>query len=296
MAKQTTKAEEQKEPGKTKTCFIITPIGADESSTRRAADGLIDDVIEPVLKPLGFEVVVSHRIARPGSIPRQVIELLLDAELVIVNLTGLNPNVMYELGLRHAVLKPVITLAEADTALPFDVADQRTLLYRNDMAGAFELRAKLRSAVEESSEDAEADNPFYRAIEARQARQEVKTDKDRYILDRLDELTRAINRLGISGNTRPARAVSSPVPVGISPAAIMSATVTLSEEKKDIRYFVLALERLLPDSLKDIDITNPREYRILLRRPTGRDLVLAAVHLAAVEGKVGIDSVSFDDV
>lgn len=127
-------------------CFIITPIGDENSEIRRHIEGIIDAVIMPALEKW-YEIEVAHRISTPGSITKQIIEAIYNSKLVIANLTNCNPNVMYELALRHGIGKPVIMIAEDGTRLPSDVMMQRTIFYRNDALGVLELREKLETTA-----------------------------------------------------------------------------------------------------------------------------------------------------
>lgn len=171
-------------------CFIITPIGDEGSNTREKAEGVIE-AIAPVLEDLYFEIFVPHRMPKPGSITKQILECILTHELVIANLTELNPNVMYELAVRHSTAKPVITIAEFETKLPFDITTERTIFYTNDMRGVPKLQKELKSSITSISFDnPEFDNPIYRAQRDFKFKETVMNGKDEYIMEQLDELKR----------------------------------------------------------------------------------------------------------
>jgi hypothetical protein len=176
--------------------FIITPIDSDGSVIRRATDGLIDDVIIPVLQHLKFTCNVSHRMDTTGSISQQILEHILNDAIVIANLTGLNPNVMYELAVRHAKAKPAIMIAESRTDVPFDVVTERVIFYKNDMQGAIELRKNLKLAIKNLDlTNKPADNPVYRAGNGVVMRETIaRNTPEEYVINQLQEMKAQVNR------------------------------------------------------------------------------------------------------
>lgn len=188
------------EEGLTRKCFIVTPIGSDASPTRRAADGLINAVMKPVLEKMGFETFVAHEIASPGSITRQVIEHIIYDDLVIANLSELNPNVMYELAVRHCVGLPIVVLAENGTRLPFDISDERTVFFQNDMYGAVDLVPRLEAAINAALMIGEPDNPVYRVTQSRVLRESVEPDDAQaFLIKKLDYIESFIGEVKLRG-------------------------------------------------------------------------------------------------
>jgi hypothetical protein len=112
-----------------KLCFIIGPIGKPGTPERKHADLLLHSVIKHVLedKEFGYKVRRADEDADPGMIGDRMISDLIHADLVVVDLTDLNANAFYELGIRHATEKPTIHIAKAGTILPFDNVSHRTI-------------------------------------------------------------------------------------------------------------------------------------------------------------------------
>lgn len=152
---------------RTKSCFIITPIGDSNSPIFRKINGVITSTIRPVLQEMGFsDISAAHEINKVGSINTQIVNRIVYDDLVIANLTENNPNVMYELCLRHVVAKPIIHICEKGTVLPFDIKDNRTIFYENDMLGVEELKEKLKKYLEEIDYEKEhTDNPVYLGLQ-----------------------------------------------------------------------------------------------------------------------------------
>ena len=121
--------------------------------------------MEPALQTFSMKVVRADAIDKPGMITRQIIEYILKARLVIADLSFHNPNVFYELALRHATRLPIVQIIRNGDRIPFDVQQMRTVVidtsdiytlvpkietYRSDIG------SKVRSAL---SADSEIDTP-----------------------------------------------------------------------------------------------------------------------------------------
>ncbi len=106
----------------------------------------------------------------PGEIISHVIENLLDSFIVIADLSDRNPNVFYELGVRHAVSNNTILIARSLDDIPFDLRQLRTILYSYDPPGLINLRDTLKETIQNILDSSEKiDNPVRRFIYNREA-------------------------------------------------------------------------------------------------------------------------------
>src|SRR4249920_4246470 len=107
--------------------FVVMPYGTKDQIDFNRVYG---DLIRPALETAGFEVFRADEEQRAGNIRTDMFQELLLADLVVVDLSIDNPNVWYELGVRHG-LRPrgVIQVQCKRDYMPFDVYVDRTLRY-----------------------------------------------------------------------------------------------------------------------------------------------------------------------
>jgi hypothetical protein len=151
----------------------------------------LDQVIRPAFEPLGYQVERADHDATPGIITEAIVSRLISADLVIAELSGQNPNVMYELAIRHAFGKPVIMMLEHGQELPFDIGAQNAVFYSADLAGRDEAIAKLLAAHGQVDSPGASGNPVRRTLDVMAMRQDA-SDKDTLFLDLLVQLRRDV--------------------------------------------------------------------------------------------------------
>src|SRR6266699_2509304 len=118
-------------------CFVLMPFGKKPDGTSRIVDfdAIYQDVIKPAIMEADLEPIRADEEKLGGFIHKPMFERLMLCRYAVADLTGANPNVFYELGIRHA-LRPRSTaiIFREGTVIPFDIALVRAISYKTDGA------------------------------------------------------------------------------------------------------------------------------------------------------------------
>lgn len=213
------------------TCFIIGPIGKPGSEIRQDADDLLDMIIRPALEIYDFKVTRGDHKAMPNQIDVDVIKSVQDADLCIVDLTGLNPNVLYEFGRRDETGKPVILMKQPNQELPVDIATRRCIEYDlNTRHGPRDAVRSIRSFVEPMIE---------KGFESENAVASLQE-----IAESLRRLERKIDKLSSASATASPAAVSM-APTGQLPEGLTAnQAFLLARKQRNLPLAEVAMEHL----------------------------------------------------
>jgi hypothetical protein len=158
------------EPNGKKTCFVVMGFGEKiDFATGRTLD--LDKtyrvIIKKAVEEAGLECIRADDVIHSGTIDKPMYALLLEADVVVADLSTSNANALYELGVRHA-LRPhaTIVIAEERFKFPFDLGHLRIRSYEHlgkgiDAEEAERVREELKQALRTLAERPATDSPVY---------------------------------------------------------------------------------------------------------------------------------------
>ena len=123
------------------TVFVLMPFDEEFAP-------VYDRFIKPLFEKAGFTVERADDILSQQNILKVILQGIHKCDLVIADLTKVNPNVFYELGLAHALKKPVILITQSRDEVPFDLKSYRLLEYSRDFVKIQEASEELLKYAE----------------------------------------------------------------------------------------------------------------------------------------------------
>lgn len=145
-----------------KVCFIISPIGQKGTDTYSQFLDVYNYVIKPAIDNSGYKIrpIRADEISRAGSFIKDILENIYTSFIVIADLSGQNPNVFYELGVRHSLSPRTILIAQSLEHIPSDLREYRTIVYDTTARGAAEFAERLKAFLQEIFKNPDRpDNP-----------------------------------------------------------------------------------------------------------------------------------------
>lgn len=150
------------------TCFVIMPIGTQTIGNTILTEDKLKEKYDYIIKEAilkadsSLEVVRADEELNPGSISNDIFTKLMYSKYVIADITYPNPNVFYELGIRHAIRPGTILIREkVDFSIPFDISHLRHIEYSQEPSGMSKLAVELKRRFDFYSQNPlKPDNQF----------------------------------------------------------------------------------------------------------------------------------------
>jgi tetratricopeptide (TPR) repeat protein len=153
-----------------KTCFVIIGFGPKvdhETGRTLDLDKTFTKLIQPVFNDLNIDCFRAKEIRHTGIIDLPMYEWIYKADIVVADISTLNPNAIYELGVRHA-LRPFTTIVISENQLkyPFDLNHILIEKYKHlgDNIATYEakrFKTELKLKVQEVLKSKKKDSPVY---------------------------------------------------------------------------------------------------------------------------------------
>src|SRR5262245_585208 len=148
--------------------FVIRPFNVKKDSAGNSIDfeRVHNELIAPALKAHGIAGSTTGEIVEPGNIREDMFSLIIEADVVVCDITFHNANVFYELGIRHALRKKRTILIKGEPAAdatPFDILTDRYIAY-DAIAPATALDALTETIHVAQASERETDSPVFKML------------------------------------------------------------------------------------------------------------------------------------
>jgi hypothetical protein len=225
-----------------KLCFVVSPIGSPDSPERKRANGVLREVIAPVAEAFGYQVERADHDKAPGMVTEAIVRKTIEAPLVIADLHAHNPNVMYEVAIRHATGRPIIQMIQEGETLPFDIGGLNTVFYDPSVDGLAAWRANLRASLEAVQAGRVGENPVSRAslFQALQKRHGSEGEALAALMESVEQL-----RLDVWASGERTRRQNASSRVLVPPDQYMEQALTTflsSDPRFEGRHFIIDVE------------------------------------------------------
>lgn len=171
-------------------CFVMMPF-------KEPFNMYYNSIFIPAIRAAKLNPNRADDLFRPGVIVTDLWKMIQDAKVLLAELTTKNANVFYELGLAHAIGKPIVLVSETEDDIPFDLRQLRVLRYnKNDPSWGEKLMQEIIFALQETLESPiEAVPSIFRKKVKSQAPEES------IVLDRIEALESEFRRFQTSIGT-----------------------------------------------------------------------------------------------
>lgn len=159
MTKPPAAKSEPVQQEKEKTCFVVMPISDPEGYEPGHFKRVYDNLIVPACGIADFKPIRADDVMHTNMIHLDILNQLLEADLVICDLSSRNPNVMFELGIRQAFDKPVVLIQEEGTPRVFDISPIRCVDYPRSLRydSVVEIHSKIAKYIKDTFEAKDSD-------------------------------------------------------------------------------------------------------------------------------------------
>tara|TARA_B110000196_G_scaffold179557_1_gene153964 strand:+ start:4681 stop:5550 length:870 start_codon:yes stop_codon:yes gene_type:complete len=189
-------------------CGIVMPISAiDGCNEAHWADVL--EIINDAIDEAGFDGELVSNADDVGIIHKRIIQNLYENPMVVCDVSGKNPNVMFELGMRLAFDKPTLIIKDDQTTYSFDTSAIEHLEYPRDLRFTKvvefkkKLAAKLKATYKKSTEDQNYTTFLKHFGEFKVAKiDQREVSGQEFIIEELKNMRRSINRLDRMGRSK----------------------------------------------------------------------------------------------